>query len=123
MIRFQTTWVRVRLKGDDLEDVLEVLLSHFHGRRPPEFEVYNAWRLQSDENELYLSPAAFSALGAQPRPPCQVLGWVDALPAGCDLLMGDQRTRRDGAIDLPAFFRPAPRPSTRRRFNGMGDPG
>jgi hypothetical protein len=122
MIRFQTTWVRLRLKGDDLEGLLEALLGHFHGLRQPDFEVYNAWSLQSDQNELYLSPAAFSTLIGQPRPPYQVVGWVDVLPAGCDLLMGDQTIRRDRVIDLPAYFRPAPRPSARKRLNGMGDP-
>jgi hypothetical protein len=36
--------------------------------------------------------------------------------------MGDQTARRESVIDLPAYFRPAPRPSARRRLNGMGDP-
>lgn len=122
MIRFHMTWVCVRLKGDDLEDLMEALLAQFHGKGQPDFAVYNAWSLRSEENELYLSPAAFNALSGVCRPGFSVLGLVEALPVGCDLLLGDQTRRRPGVIDLPVYFHPAPGPPARRRLNGMRDP-
>jgi hypothetical protein len=121
MIRFHMTWVCVRLRGDDLEDLMDSLLAQFHGERQPDFAVYNAWSLRSEENELYLSPVAFNALSGMTCPGFTVLGLVEALPTGCDLLLGDQTRRHGGAIDLPVFFRPAPGPQARRRLNGMRD--
>lgn len=122
MIRFHMTWVCIRLKSDELDDLMEVLLAQFHGNRPPDFAVYNAWSLRSEENELYMSPAAFSALKGACCHGLTVLGSVEALPAGCDLLLGDQSRRPVGPIDLPVLFRPAPGPHATRRLDGKRKP-
>lgn len=122
MIRFHKTWVCMRLKSDELDDLMEVLLAQFHGNRPPDFAVHNAWSLRSEENELYMSPGAFSALKAACCPGLKVIGSVEALPAGCDLLLGDQTRRQAGPIDLPVFFRPAAGPQGGRRLDGKRRP-
>ena len=116
MRRHDSTWIGIRVDGDDLETVIHHLLGRFHGLHPPEFVVYNAWSLASEQNEFYLSPVAFDSLeGMRQRPaPYRVIGPIEVLPPHCDMLMGDQSGRAGHCIDLPAFFHPHPDAQKRR---------
>ena len=108
MRRYHTTWVGIGVTGDELEAVVHFLLGHFHGAPRSAFEVYNAWSLVSEHNELYLSPMAFAALAAMRPARYRVLGAMATLPPSCDLLMGDQTRRPCTCIDLPTFFHAEP---------------
>lgn len=97
-------YVSVLVRSADLDAVLFDLLSGFHGWGRADFEVYNAWSLSSDLNELFLSPIAYACLASAKLKRYEVLGEVEAPPPGCDLLMGDQQRRPPSAVELPTYF-------------------
>jgi hypothetical protein len=53
---------------------------------------------------MYLSPEAYNSLATLDPRSYEILGPVTALPAGCDLLIGDQAHRATPVIHLESPF-------------------
>lgn len=97
-------WIGIAVSSQHFELVMCELLSHFHTAMDPAFEVHNAWGLDSLVNLLYLSPMAYDCLATVNPAMYDLIGPVEMLPPGCDLLMGDQTARTTPLVVFKPTF-------------------
>ncbi|MFN3431402.1 MAG: hypothetical protein ACK46X_15790 [Candidatus Sericytochromatia bacterium] len=97
-------WICIAVASPNLDTVLFELLGAFHGTAHANFEVHTAWAVDRVMNQMYLSPEAYNGLAGLPPDAYEILGPVEALPEGCDLLMGNQAHRPTPVVHLNGPF-------------------